>query len=116
MNGVLAQYNGQGGALTWSSSATGKACIRNSRAKNSASCSAGRHYVNRFYYGFNYSMFHFAGQKGAELENVVDLQLLNPCVGVKFNAFFDFDIKLGALAHGPARPQFRTFVGNALHG
>lgn len=58
---------------------------------------AGRHYLDTFYYGFNYSMFHYAGQQGAPIENVVDLQLLNPCVGVRFNAFFDFDIKLGAL-------------------
>lgn len=96
MNGVLAQYNGRRNSYVefvcdWE----GMYSIA-SREKFRILL-AGRHYFDRFYYGFNYSMFHFAGQKGVELENVVDLQLLNPCVGVKFNAFFDFDIKVGAL-------------------
>ena len=42
-------------------------------------------------------MCHLVGHKAAVLAHAVDLQLLNPCVGVKFNAFFDFDIKAGVL-------------------
>lgn len=100
MNGVLAQYNGQRGsyvefACDW------EGMYSTASREKFRILLAGRHYLERFYYGFNYSMFHFAGQKGEtiedELENVVDLQLLNPCVGIRFNAFFDFDIKLGAL-------------------
>ena len=96
MNGVLAQYNGQRNSYVEFVCDWEGMYSELSREKFRI-LFAGRHYFDRFYYGFNYSMFHFAGQKGAELENVVDLQLLNPCVGVKFNAFFDFDIKLGAL-------------------
>lgn len=100
MNGVLAQYNGQRGsyvefACDW------EGMYSTASREKFRILFAGRHYFDRFYYGFNYSMFHYAGRKGEtaedEQENVVDLQLLNPCVGVRFNAFFDFDIKLGAL-------------------
>lgn len=57
----------------------------------------GRHYLNVFYYGFNFTLTHFAGQEGVPEAKVVDYLLLNPCVGAKFNAFFDFDFKLGVL-------------------
>lgn len=105
MNGVLAQYNGRRDSYVefvcdW------EGMYSTVSREKFRILLAGRHYLNTFYYGFNYSMFHFAGKKdlnpdypvgeGPE-ENVVDLQLLTPCVGVKFNAFFDFDIKLGAL-------------------
>lgn len=100
LNGVLAQYNGQRGSYVEFVCDWEGMYSYESREKFRILL-AGRHYLNKFYYGFNYSMFHFAGQKSLsgdeEQENVVDLQLLNPCVGVKFRAFFDFDIKLGAL-------------------
>lgn len=100
MNGVLAQYNGRRNSYVEFVCDWEGMYSYDSREKFRILL-AGRHYLETFYYGFNYSMFHFAGQKsptgGDELENVVDLQLLNPCVGVKFNALFDFDIKLGAL-------------------
>lgn len=96
MNGVLAQYNGRRDSYVEFACDWEGMYSTLSREKFRILLS-GRHYLDRFYYGFNYSMFHFAGQKGLPLENVVDLQLLNPCVGVKFSAFFDFDIKLGAL-------------------
>ncbi len=104
INGVLAQYNGQRNSYVEFVCDWEGMYSEISREKFRILL-AGRHYLNKFYYGFNYSMFHFAGKKenstsqvgkGAD-ENVVDLQLLNPCIGVKFNAFFDFDIKLGAL-------------------
>lgn len=96
MNGVLAQYNGKRNSYVefvcdW------EGMYSTLSREKFRILLAGRHYLDTFYYGFNYSMFHYAGQQGAPIENVVDLQLLNPCVGVRFNAFFDFDIKLGAL-------------------
>ena len=95
-NGVLAQYNGKRDSYVefvcdW------EGMYSTLSREKFRILLAGRHYLDTFYYGFNYSMFHYAGQQGAPIENVVDLQLLNPCVGVRFNAFFDFDIKLGAL-------------------
>lgn len=60
--------------------------------------SAGRQNFRHFYYGYDLSMFHFAKSANEELEQgVVDNILVNPLVGVKFNAFFDFDIQLGYL-------------------
>ncbi len=104
MNGVLAQYRGERGSYfefvcDW------EGMYSTVSREKFRILFAGRHRFERFYYGFNYSMFHFAGRKdpaaapGEEgrFENVVDLQLLNPCVGVRFQAGFDFDIKLGAL-------------------
>lgn len=96
MNGVLAQYNGLRNSYVefvcdW------EGMYSSISREKFRILLAGRRYHDTFYYGFNYSMFHFAGQKDAPLENVVDLQLLNPCAGVKFRAFFDFDIKAGIL-------------------
>ena len=48
------------------------------------------------YAGASFSMQHFAN-KSTFMGNVVDNLLLNPYIGVKFNAFLDFDIRLGAL-------------------
>lgn len=100
MNGVLAQYNGRRDSYVefvcdW------EGMYSTASREKFRILLSGRHYFDRFYYGFNYSMFHFAGKKSEtsadEEDNVVDLQLLNPCAGIRFNAFFDFDIKLGAL-------------------
>ena len=59
--------------------------------------SAGRYSTRSgFYVGYALSLFHFAG---SELNrNVTDNLLLNPHLGWKFNAFFDFDIRGGLLA------------------
>ncbi len=58
--------------------------------------SAGRYTLERgFYFGYAFSMFHFAGSKLNE--NVTDNLLVNPYAGWGFNAFFDFDIKAGFL-------------------
>ena len=59
--------------------------------------SAGR-YTTRpgFYVGYALSLFHFAGS--TLNRNVTDNLLLNPHLGWKFNAFFDFDIRGGLLA------------------
>ncbi|WP_295938792.1 hypothetical protein [uncultured Alistipes sp.] len=95
MNGVLAQYNSGPSYVEFICDWEGMYSTK-SREKFRI-LSSGRHFFNKFYYGYNFSMFHFAGQKDAVLENVVDAFLVNPAVGVKFNAFFDFDIKLGLL-------------------
>lgn len=106
INGVLAQYNGRRDSYVEFVCDWEGMYSTVSREKFRILLS-GRHYLEHyFYYGFNYSMFHFAGKKATDPnysvgegpeENVVDLQLLNPCVGVRFNAFFDFDIKVGLL-------------------
>lgn len=58
--------------------------------------SAGRYTLDRgFYFGYAFSMFHFAGSKLNE--NVTDNLLINPYAGWGFNAFFDFDVKAGFL-------------------
>ncbi|WP_300723321.1 hypothetical protein [uncultured Alistipes sp.] len=58
--------------------------------------SAGRYTFDRgFYFGYAFSMFHFAGSKLNE--NVTDNLLVNPFVGWEFEAFFDFDVKAGML-------------------
>lgn len=58
--------------------------------------SAGRYTTGGgFYAGYAFSMFHFAGSKGNE--NVTDNLLVNPYVGWRFDAFFDFDIQAGFL-------------------
>ena len=111
MNGVLAQYNGKRNSYVefvcdW------EGMYSTLSREKFRILLAGRHYLDTFYYGFNYSMFHFAGQKDAALENVVDLQLLNPCVGVKFNAFFDFDINSDVLS--PQHFFFRLIANAAI--
>ena len=58
--------------------------------------SAGRYTVcDSFYFGYAFSMFHFASS--AEEHNVSDNMLFNPFAGSEFTAFFDFDVKLGML-------------------
>lgn len=58
--------------------------------------SAGRYTIdNGFYFGYAFSMFHFAGAVGNE--NVTDNLLANPYVGWNFTAFFDFNVKAGFL-------------------
>ncbi len=95
MNGVLAQYNSGDSYVEFICDWEGMYSTA-SREKFRI-LSSGRHYLKTFYYGYNFSMFHFAGAKDAPVENVVDCFLLNPRIGVKFNAYFDFDIYLGLL-------------------
>ena len=58
--------------------------------------SGGGSFAKVGYAGVAFSMQHFAN-KSTFQGNVVDNLMLNPYVGVKFNTFFDFDIRLGAL-------------------
>lgn len=56
----------------------------------------GGRFADIFYAGGSFSMQHFAN-KSTFQGNVVDNLLLNPYIGVRFKAFFDFDIRLGGL-------------------
>lgn len=58
--------------------------------------SGGGEFANIGYAGAAFSMQHYAN-KSTFRGNVVDNIMLNPYIGIKFNAFFDFDIRLGAL-------------------
>ena len=58
--------------------------------------SGGGNFAKVGYAGVAFSMQHFAN-KSTFYGNVVDNLMLNPYIGVKFNAFLDFDIRLGAL-------------------
>lgn len=58
--------------------------------------SGGGSFAKVGYAGVAFSMQHFAN-KSTFQGNVVDNLLLNTYIGVKFNAFLDFDIRLGAL-------------------
>lgn len=58
--------------------------------------SAGRYTLDRgLYFGYAFSMFHFAGSKTNR--NVTDNLLINPYAGWEFKAYFDFDIRAGFL-------------------
>lgn len=95
MNGVLAQYNSGPSYVEFICDWEGM--YSEASREKFRILSSGRHYLEHFYYGYNFSMFHFAARKNSEQNNVVDNLLINPCIGVRFNAFFDFDIKLGLL-------------------
>ena len=73
--------------------------------------SGGGSFAKVGYAGVSFSMQHFAN-KSTFQGNVVDNLLLNPYIGVKFNAFLDFDIRLGALVS--AQRDRRTDEGWTL--
>ncbi|MBQ7856736.1 MAG: hypothetical protein IJ348_06455 [Alistipes sp.] len=53
-------------------------------------------FANHFYAGAAASLQHYAN-KSTFQGNVVDNALINPYIGTKFSAFFNFDIRLGYL-------------------
>ncbi|MEG1645223.1 MAG: hypothetical protein RR279_05180 [Alistipes sp.] len=60
--------------------------------------SAGRYAGKHFYGGYALTIFHFAKSADESLnEGVIDNILVNPYVGAKFTAYFDFDVRLGYL-------------------
>lgn len=68
--------------------------------------SAGRYTLERgLYFGYAFSMFHFAGSK--DNKNVTDNLLINPYVGWEFGTRFGFDIRAGFLM---APQRARSFV------
>ena len=66
------------------------------REKFRVMIAGGGNFAKVGYAGVSFSMQHFAN-KSTFYGNVVDNIVLNPYVGVKFSAFFDFDLRLGAL-------------------
>lgn len=67
-----------------------------SREKFRVLAAGGGEFADILYAGAAFSMQHFAN-KSTFYGNVVDNLLLNPYFGIKFSAFLDFDIRLGAL-------------------
>ncbi len=106
MGGVLGQYN-QGEsfielACDWESqySVESREIFR--------ILSAARRTYDHVYYGYNFSMLHFAGQMESEFNNVVDNIMFNPCVGTTFGNDLRADIKLGAIT---TMQRDREFLG-----
>lgn len=95
MNGVMAQYNSGPSYVEFICDWEGMYSTE-SREKFRI-LTSGRQYFKHFYYGYNLTLYHYALQKNNPNTNIVDFLLINPCVGVKFNAYFDFDLKLGLL-------------------
>lgn len=95
MQGVMGQYRGRRGYVELSVDWCGM-FSEESREKFRV-LSAGRYYFDnyrqRFYGGYAFSMFHFAGSK-LIAHCVNDNLLLDPYVGARFNAYFDFDVRL----------------------
>ena len=67
-----------------------------SREKFRVLAAGGGEFADILYAGAAFSMQHFAN-KSTFYGNVVDNLLLNPYFGIKFSAFLNFDIRLGAL-------------------
>lgn len=95
VQGVLGQYRAERGFVELSADWCGK--YSEASREKFRIMSAGKfffdNYHKRFYGGYNFMMFHFAGSK--LISNCVNDQVtINPYVGARFNAFFDFDVKL----------------------
>lgn len=96
LSGVLANYHSDRGyvefALDWEGMRTTK-----TREKFRI-LSAGEYRGRLLYGGYAFSMLHYAKSANeAPDEGVVDYFLVNPYGGVRFHAFFDFDLRLGYL-------------------
>lgn len=96
ISGVLANYHSPRGyvefALDWEGMRTTK-----TREKFRI-LSAGEYRGARLYGGYAFSMLHYAKSANETPdEGVVDYFLVNPYAGVRFHAFFDFDLRLGYL-------------------
>lgn len=95
VQGVMAQYHVERGFVELSADWCGK-YSEESREKFRI-MSSGKYFIDnyhkRFYGGYNFMMFHFAGSK--LISNCVNDQVtINPYVGARFNAFLDFDVRL----------------------
>ena len=95
VQGVMGQYKGDRGYAEISADWCGM--YSEASREKFRIMSAGRIYLDnyhrRFYAGYNFSMFHFAGSKLIH-DCVNDQLMLDPYVGARFNAFLDFDVKL----------------------
>ncbi|MBQ9137659.1 MAG: hypothetical protein IJX65_03365 [Alistipes sp.] len=95
IQGVTGRYTGKNSfaeiAVDWEG-----LYATDTREKFRVLLAGGGEFADICYAGAAFSMLHFANQSTFQ-GNVVDNLLLNPYIGVRFNAFFDFDIRLGAL-------------------
>ena len=95
VQGVAGRYTGKTGfaelAVDWDGLYSAEV-----REKFRVLMAGGGTFADICYAGASFSMQHFAN-KSTFQGNVVDNLILNPYIGVKFNAFFDFDIRLGGL-------------------
>lgn len=96
LSGVLGHYRSERGyaelVIDWEGMRT------ESTREKFRILSAGAYTGRRFYGGYAFSLLHYAKSK-QELphEGVVDNILLNPYGGIRFRAYFDFDVRLGYL-------------------
>lgn len=97
LQGVMGQYRSEGGgfvelAIDWEGMQSAE------RRERFRLLSAGELHGHRFYGGYALSVLHFAKTSApAADEGIVDHILVNPYAGLRFSAFFDFDIRLGYL-------------------
>ena len=96
LQGLLANYRAEHGyvefAIDWEGFRTEK------QREKFRILSEGRWHDDRFYAGYSLMVLHYAKTLDeTEDQGVVDNMLINPHAGVRFNAFFDFDIRLGYL-------------------
>lgn len=97
LQGVMGQYRGEGGgfvefAVDWEGMQSSE------RRERFRILSAGQWDGRRFYGGYALSVLHYAKTSDpAADEGIVDHILVNPYAGLRFSAFFDFDIRLGYL-------------------
>lgn len=95
VQGLMGQYRGQRGhvelSLDWCGMFSAEA------REKFRILSSGRYYLDnyhkRFYAGYAFQMFHYAGSEQIH-DGVVDNIIIDPFVGARFNAYFDFDLKL----------------------
>ena len=94
IQGVMGQYRGRRGYAELSVDWCGM--FSEASREKFRVMSAGRYWFDsarRFYGGYAFSMLHYAGSE--EIDNsVTDFLLFDPYVGVRFQAWCDFDIKL----------------------
>ena len=95
VQGFMGQYHGDRGYAELSIDWCGMYSVA-SREKFRI-LSAGRYWFDdenrHFYGGYALQMFHYAGSE--TISNcVVDNLIVNPYVGTRFNAYFDFDVRL----------------------
>ena len=95
VQGVAGRYTGSNGfaeiAVDWDGLYSAQV-----REKFRVLLSGGGSFAKIGYAGASFSMQHFAN-KSTFQGNVVDNLILNPYIGAKFSAFFDFDIRLGGV-------------------
>ncbi len=97
VGGVMAQYNGDDGESFAEFVCNWEGKYSEASREKFRILAAARRYYDNFYFGANFSMFHFAGQPAEPYKTVVDHNILNPRLGYRREGLVDFDIYAGAL-------------------